>query len=225
MCLGAWRVVAHFTLYGSTLMAQVLPLPPVGTDINSEEYRRYLLSLKNLNGTFAPIDARYWVSTGNSQLTNDQNLGVLATGWLRVTVAAGIATPHTAATIPSSDITGLPTLASGTYTPTLASVANVAAKTAYAAQYLQVGSTVTVSGKVDIDPTAGATLTRLGISLPVASDFAAAENCAGTAYSVAPDYSAAIFADATNNRAELDYTTVVDVANQSFFYSFSYVVI
>lgn len=206
-------------------MSAVLPLPPPGTDPNSEEYRRYLLSLQNLSGTFAPTDARYWTSRPDTSLSNEQNIGALATGYLKIVTAIGIATPSTTPTIPSSDITGLPTFASGTWTPTLFSVANVAAMTAFAGQYMRLGSTVTGSGKLDVDPTAGATLTRVGISLPVASDFASAENCAGTAYSVTPDYAGAIFADTVNNRAELDFTTVIDVANRSWFFSFTYTII
>lgn len=63
------------------------------------------------------------------------------------------------------DVTGI---SSGTYTPTLTNVVNISASTAYQAQYLQVGNTVTVSGRVDIDPVVTATATQLGISVPVA---------------------------------------------------------
>ena len=116
----------------------------------------------------------------------------------------------------------VPTLVADVYTPTLTSVANVAASTAYECQYSQVGSVVTVSGQVAIDPTAGATLTRLGISLPVPSSLSAAEQVGGTA--VQPDLSlaAAIRGDATNDRAELAYTTTADVANRIWSFSFAY---
>lgn len=117
----------------------------------------------------------------------------------------------------------IPRLASGTYTPTLTAVANVAAKTAYACQVLRVGISVTVSGQVDIDPTAGATLTQLGISLPLASALTAASQCAGTA--VAPavaGYAAAIRGDATNDRAELAFTAGADAANRAWYFSFTY---
>lgn len=112
----------------------------------------------------------------------------------------------------------------GTYTPTLTSVANVSASTAYACQWIKLGKTVTVSGKVSIDPTL-ALSTSLGISLPISSNFAAEENCGGTA--AAPGIaglSAGIKADATNDRAQLQYTAV-DVTNQDFFFSFTYQVI
>lgn len=119
----------------------------------------------------------------------------------------------------------VPILEAGIYTPTLTSVANVAASTAYACQYQRVGSTVTVSGQVAIDPTAGATLTRLGISLPIPSSLTAAEQVGGTA--AQPDLSlvAAIRGDATNDRAELAYTTGADVANRAWAFQFGYQVL
>lgn len=119
----------------------------------------------------------------------------------------------------------VPTLVADVYTPTLTSVANVAASTAYECQYSQVGAVVTVSGQVAIDPTAGATLTRLGISLPVPSSLTAAEQCGGTA--AQPDLAGAVAAirgDATNDRAELAYTTGADVANRAWAIQFSYLV-
>lgn len=117
----------------------------------------------------------------------------------------------------------VPELEAGTYTPTLTAVANVAAQTAYVCQYNRVGSTVTVSGQAAIDPTAGATLTRLGISLPIPTSLTAAEQCGGTA--AQPDLAGAVAAirgDATNDRAELAYTTGADVANRIWSLIFSY---
>lgn len=115
-------------------------------------------------------------------------------------------------------------LGAGSYTPTLTGVANVGASTAYACQYLRVRDVVTVSGKLALDPTA-AVATQLGISLPVASNFGAAEDCGGTA--VAPGVAgqcAAIVADATNNRAELQYVAA-DLTNQAWAFTFTYRVI
>ncbi len=213
-------------------MAQILPLPPNSVamfDPNTGSinalWQNFFLSLGNL-GQFAPLDAQYWLSTSNAILTNERNIGALATGYLKIVTTIGVAVPSTTTTIPSTDITGLPVFASSTYTPTLTSVANVAASTAYACQYLRVGATVTVSGKLDLDPTGATTLTQLGISLPIASSLAAAEQCGGTA--VAPavaGYCAAILADATNDRAELNFTTAADVANRSWWFSFTYTVL
>lgn len=116
-------------------------------------------------------------------------------------------------------------LTSGTYTPTLTNVANLDASTAYQCQYLRVGNTVTVSGLVDVDPTLTATTTQLGISLPVASNLGAIEDCAGTAACPTIDsQSAAILADATNNRAQMEWKSG-DVTNQPMYFSFTYQVI
>ncbi len=115
-------------------------------------------------------------------------------------------------------------LAAGTYTPTLTNVANLTS-TAFECQYMRVGNTVTVSGKVNVDPTLAATSTQLGISLPVASDFGAAEDCGGVAF--APGIAgqgAGILADATNNRAQMQWVSG-DVTAQDMYFTFTYSVI
>lgn len=117
------------------------------------------------------------------------------------------------------------TATSGTYTPTLTNVANLDASTAYLCQYMRIGSTVTVSGKVDIDPTLTATSTQLGISLPVASNFANAQNCGGVAFaSGIVAQGAAILADATNDRAQLQFIST-DTTNQAMYFTFTYQII
>lgn len=112
-------------------------------------------------------------------------------------------------------------IASGTYTPTLTNVTNLAASTAYVAQWMRVGNVVTVSGKVDVDPTAvGAT--QLGMSLPIASNLVNAEDCAGTANaSGVAGQCAAILADAANDRAEMNWIAA-DITNQAMYYTYTY---
>jgi len=200
----------------------------------------------------APSDARYWTSTANASLSQETNLGLLSSGYLKLAVALGIATPSTTATLPAADLTGtLPALNgtaltalnasaltsgtipqarlpfeldAGVYTPILTNVLNVTASTAYAAQYLRVGSVVTVSGQVDIDPT-GAGDTQLGLSLPIASNLSAPEQLAGTAVSAAvAGLCAAVLGDATNNRAQIEYVAV-DLANRAFSFSFQYLIL
>jgi hypothetical protein len=116
-------------------------------------------------------------------------------------------------------------LSRGTYTPTLTNVANMAASTAYQAQYLRVGNTVTVSGKVDVDPTLTATATQLGISLPIASNLGAQEDCAGCAFaSGIASQGASVRGDAANNRAEMAWIST-DVTNQPMYFTFTYEII
>ena len=106
---------------------------------------------------------------------------------------------------------------SGTYTPTLTGVTNVTTTTARKCQWMRVGNVVTVSGQMDIDPT-GTGTTVVGISLPVASNF-------GTAYELGgAGHGAAIYADATNNRAELSYVDSIG-SNDTMTFTFSYEVL
>ena len=116
----------------------------------------------------------------------------------------------------------LSTTLSGTYSPALTNVVNIAASTNYSCQYIRVGTVVTVSGQVDIDPTATATSTQLGIALPIASALANANECAGTAFSnKVGSMGAAILGDATNDRAQLEYISS-NIANQTWYFSFTY---
>ena len=116
-------------------------------------------------------------------------------------------------------------ITSGTYTPTLTNVANLSASTAYICQYIRVGSVVTVSGQVDFDPTTTLTPTQLGISLPIASDFATATQCGGVAFSkLIASQGASILGDTTNNRAQLEYGCV-DVTNQVHSFTFTYLIV
>lgn len=139
-------------------------------------------------------------------------------------VTGGIATSRTAVTAPAATDGNI---FSGTYTPTLTGVTNVASSTAYACQYIRVGNVVTVSGKLDVTATTNNTRTTLGISLPIASNFAATENCGGTGHTLAnttAGHAAAIYADATNDRAELDYYETHGAADTLSF-SFTYRII
>lgn len=114
------------------------------------------------------------------------------------------------------------TVRSGVYTPTLTNVANLDASTPRQCTWMRVGSVVTVFGQFDADPTATTTLTKLGVSLPVASGLSTAYQLGGIA--AAPGVAgqvAGIYADATNDRAEIAWTAV-DTTNQTMTFQFSY---
>jgi hypothetical protein len=118
------------------------------------------------------------------------------------------------------DPANIPTLASGTYTPTLTGTSNVNASTAYQCQYSRIGDVITVSGKIQIDPTATAA-TVIRISLPVTTDFANEYECAGTgALIISTNEAASIKADVTNNEAELRY--VSEGTTTDIFFQFTY---
>lgn len=97
-------------------------------------------------------------------------------------------------------------IASGTYTPTPVGVANVAAVAGRLSQWIRVGNVVTVSGAASIDPTAAGVLTVFAIPLPVASNFTAASNLAGSAgEGFVPSATFYVAADTANDRAEFTY--------------------
>jgi hypothetical protein len=123
-----------------------------------------------------------------------------------------------------STLSDLPTLASGVYTPTITDTTNVAVSTEYECQYMRVGSVVTVSGKVGIDPTTtGATV--MGMSLPIASNFATTQQCAGTAANqVSGDNTATIEADTTADTAVFKFTAI-STTDQIYYFSFTYQII
>lgn len=74
------------------------------TGLVTEEWKRYYQSLEDSLQTGAPSDAQYYVATADVNLTNERNLGALASGFLKITSAAGIATPSTVATIPHASL-------------------------------------------------------------------------------------------------------------------------
>jgi len=139
-------------------------------------------------------------------------------------VTGGIATSRTAVTAPATTDGNI---FSGTYTPTLTGITNVTSSTAYVCQYMRVGNVVTVSGKIEVTPTINNAQTTIGISLPIASNFSSSEQCGGSSHTVAnttAGHGAAIYADATNDRAEMDYFETHG-ASDTFSFSFTYKII
>ena len=114
---------------------------------------------------------------------------------------------------------------SGTYTPTLTNTTNVAASTAYTCQYMRVGDVVTVSGRVAIDPTATGN-TELRVSLPIASNLTSAEQCAGTfsMVSALSSGTGGISGNTGSDVAVFNYLAT-DIANRSFYFSFTYLIL
>ncbi|UQM93923.1 minor tail protein [Stenotrophomonas phage vB_Sm_QDWS359] len=93
---------------------------------------------------------------------------------------------------------------SGVYTPALTNGANVASSTAYAIQWSRVGNVVTVSGRVDVTPTAAAdTTTRVDVALPVPSNMVNTFEASGAGS--AGFRPVVVSADATNDRIILQF--------------------
>lgn len=113
----------------------------------------------------------------------------------------------------------------GLYAPASTSVANLDAISLTSAQYFRVGSMVTVSGRFTADPTAPATKTIFGISLPIASAFTASDNLGGVAFSGnIAGMGGEVCADQTNDRAQVFWVSG-DVTSQAWSYNFTYQVL
>lgn len=145
--------------------------------------------------------------------TDETGSGALVFGTSPTIATASLTSPTISGT------TG--NLYSGTYTPTLTNGTNVAASTTYAAQYMRVGSVVTVSGRFDMDPTAASTSTVLSISLPVASNFTLTQHAGGAAICRDAAQQMAAQADATNDIIQLTGFPT-STANAAYFYTFTY---
>jgi hypothetical protein len=109
---------------------------------------------------------------------------------------------------------------SGTYTPTLTNTTNLDASAAFVTQYMRVGSVVTVSGKVNMDPTATGN-TILGMSLPFSSDISGAEQVAGVLHGLGTTEPGVVYGDATNKRATLQHNAI-GTGLRSFYFHFTY---
>ena len=114
------------------------------------------------------------------------------------------ATSNTAATW--QDLPTTPTLASGTYTPTISKTLNVSTSTARDLTYMRVGNTVTVAGQCDITAT-GSGLTTASFTLPIASDFSTAYQAggAGGGLTGTGSFVATFQSNATSNKVDLTY--------------------
>jgi len=114
----------------------------------------------------------------------------------------------------------------GVYSPTSSILANLdGTPSASEAQYLRVGNTVTVSGRVTMNPTLTATATSFDLTLPVATNLGAAEDCAGTAFCGAiAGMGAEVIGSAANDKAVVQFIAS-DVNSNTLSYNYSYQVI
>jgi len=109
---------------------------------------------------------------------------------------------------------------SNVYTPTLTNTTNLDASTAYSCQYMRVGTVVTVSGKVAMDPTATGN-TVLNVSLPFASDVSDDVQVAGTFHGLGSTEPGVIYGDAATNTAVFQHNAI-GTGNRTFFFQFTY---
>ena len=120
-------------------------------------------------------------------------------------------------------LAALPTTADGTYTPTLTNVANLDAVTLGGDfNYVRQGGWARASGIINIDPTASATITQVGISLPIASNLTSIYNLTGRCAALAIQGEAGgVFGDTTNDRANVHLVSATNT-NHSIAVDFDY---
>lgn len=83
-----------------------MPLPPLPKklDLGDPKTKNYFLALQNSITSFAPADASYIVRTSSDDLTNEQALGSLSSGFVKVTTGTGILSSTGNELIQSSDL-------------------------------------------------------------------------------------------------------------------------
>jgi hypothetical protein len=176
-------------------------------------YQLDIVGQQRIVGNAASIPAFYLENVS----TNTAAIALQVVGGLNISRTAVTGTPAVSAG----------NVFSGTYTPTLTNSAGVAASTATACQYMRVGNVVTVSGQISSIETTGTGTQTIGITLPVASSFAATRNCSGTGEFITIAFnntSAGIFGDTTNNRATLRFVSPSGTTGQTVVFHFTYVV-
>ena len=120
-------------------------------------------------------------------------------------------------------ILAMTTRGGSTWTPTLSNTTNVTASTAYQGQYIQVENTVHASVWLDADPTV-AGLCKIGLTLPIASNFASVQQCIGfgSSYVTAgPIELINVTADPVNKWANVEWNAAV-LLNHGCLISFTY---
>lgn len=160
------------------------------------------------------------VGLGNVNNTADADKPISTDTATALAGKAAVAHTHTMA-----DITNLPTLASGSFTPALTAVSNCSALSVNRASYMQIGKRVHVSIVIAGTLTTTAVSTAIGIALPVARDFTVTSDVQGECRAVSSTNQVGgyVTADATNDRAQMTLTpTTATGAAFTVSASFSY---
>ena len=126
--------------------------------------------------------------------------------------------------ITMSEMSDLPTIASGVYTPTLTNVTNLDSSATHPCKYIRIGSIVTVTGMIDVDPTTTGVVCQIAITLPIASNLGSYEDLQGVATNYTPTETGMFYGDITNDRADL-YFLANSTANHSISFTFTYKII
>jgi hypothetical protein len=175
------------------------------------------------------------VNLGNYFGANSQTVNVKASSSMSATWTMTLpVTAGTSGYLLQTDGAGVTSwvqgISYGTYTPTPTLSTNVTACTLNDAQYMRVGTVVTVAGTGTVDASSGSTFSTFGISFPIASDISQTYQVGGTftiestgADGYTPGF---IFGSTAGDRATLRFqSSATDVSNLGFSYIFTYRVI
>lgn len=191
---------------GVTTMAAIGSSP----NANGATISGSTLTLQPASGSFGGV-----VTTGTQTFAGDKTYTGAVTVTSLVAGSGGTASIDGAGNIMGAN------LFSGTYTPTITNGTNVQSSTAYDLNYSRVGNRVTISGKIDINPTAGATSTDLTFTLPIASDLSVEENAGGAGFSTTTVSGIAIYAEATLDELKIEFLSV-GTASTTYYFTVGY---
>jgi hypothetical protein len=181
----------------------------LNADLLDGQHGSYYNSLTNATGTLAAnkggtgiaaYTAGNYIRALNSTTLEQRTSGQVLSD-IGAEAAGSAAAALTAAnTYTDDEITALGVIASGTWTPTLTNTTNIAASTTAECRYTRFGNVVSFAGRVSVTPT-GAGQCVMGVSLPVASNFAAAGDAAGSGVATENPYIPVLVqGDQTNDR-------------------------
>lgn len=185
------------------------------------------IKISALTETTSPATGDYLpiLSGGQTKKSTLSNILSVITEWLAQHNTNGT---HKAITTPSINVNSagvIANISTGSYTPTLSNVTNIASSTAFAVSWLRVGNLITCQFYVSITPTAGApTRTTLTFDFPVACN--STPVCAGScgAYSASQKVNqvGTIFALSASS-AQMDFTCV-NTTGMGWYGTFQYLV-
>lgn len=214
---------ASLTYLSGTISSTQMPFSIIGdraftgTNTNGGEMR---LIPGDVTGSGTANTVLYAAGGGASGTTVHSSTAVATFAYNRATVV----TPITCTAINTGN--GDVELAAGTYTPTRSAETNLDSNvTVTQAQYSRVGNVVSVSGRFTANPTTAAVATSFELTLPIASNLGAAEDCAGTAFCGAiAGMGAEVIGSAANNTAKIQWIAS-DINSQTWSYNYTYEII
>lgn len=127
----------------------------------------------------------------------------------------------------AGSITGTTTqyIASGTYSPTVNNVSNLASLSAAGFKWVRVGNVVSVVGQITATPSGSGITVTCRITLPIASTLAAVSNLTGVTTGTSTTAGSGwVLADTVNNQAQINWRSTSSGAEVAYV-SFSYEVL